>query len=92
MRTTIELSDATYRALRAEGLRRGVRGFSPIVEEALVSYLEASPERERLRAAIAGAEGSWSDEDVSELERDTSQAARPWTHELTQGWTLARAP
>ena len=78
MRTTIELSDATYRALRAEELRRGVRGFSPIVEEALVSYLEASPERERLRAAIAGAEGSWSDEDVSELESRRAEVWSTW--------------
>jgi hypothetical protein len=28
---------------------------------------------------------------VSEFERDTPLAARPWSHELTQGWTLARA-
>lgn len=28
---------------------------------------------------------------VSELERDTPLAAKPWSHELTQGWTLARA-
>ena len=28
---------------------------------------------------------------ASELERDTPLAAKPWTHELTQGWNLARA-
>jgi hypothetical protein len=28
---------------------------------------------------------------ISELERDTPQAAKPWTNELTQGWNLARA-
>ena len=28
---------------------------------------------------------------VSELERDTPLAAKPWSHELTQGWNLARA-
>jgi hypothetical protein len=28
---------------------------------------------------------------VNELERDTPLAAKPWTHELTQGWNLARA-
>src|SRR5215471_20297864 len=27
---------------------------------------------------------------VSELERDTPLAAKPWSHELTQGWNLAR--
>ena len=28
---------------------------------------------------------------ASELERETPLAAKPWTHELTQGWNLARA-
>jgi hypothetical protein len=28
---------------------------------------------------------------VSELERDTPLAAKPWSHELTQGWNLARS-
>ncbi|MBV8191591.1 MAG: hypothetical protein JOY64_17435 [Alphaproteobacteria bacterium] len=28
---------------------------------------------------------------VSELEHDTPLAAKPWSHELTQGWSLARA-
>jgi hypothetical protein len=28
---------------------------------------------------------------ANELERDTPLAAKPWSHELTQGWNLARA-
>lgn len=28
---------------------------------------------------------------IGELERDTAQAAKPWSNELTQGWNLARA-
>ncbi|MGH8432199.1 MAG: hypothetical protein ACREUF_17535 [Solimonas sp.] len=28
---------------------------------------------------------------ISELERDTPQAAKPWGNELSQGWNLARA-
>src|SRR5215475_11355748 len=28
---------------------------------------------------------------IGELERDTPLAAKPWSHELTQGWNLARA-
>lgn len=78
MRTTIELSDATYQALRAEMLGRGERGFSPIVEEALVSYFAESPERERIRDAIAAADGAWSQEDVGELERRRSEAWPTW--------------
>ena len=28
---------------------------------------------------------------IGEFERDTPQAAKPWTHELREGWNLARA-
>jgi hypothetical protein len=68
MRTAVELSGATYRALRAEMLERGVRGFSPIVEDALLAYFAATPEHDRLRAAIEQADGAWSDDDARELE------------------------
>jgi hypothetical protein len=78
MRTTIELSDSTYRALRAEALRRNARGFSPIVEDALIAYLAASPERERLIAAIADADGAWSEDDVRELEATRAELWSTW--------------
>ena len=78
MRTTVELSDATYRALRAESIRRDIRGFSPIVEEALAAYLAAAPERERLSAAIADAEGAWSEDDARELEATRAEVWATW--------------
>jgi hypothetical protein len=78
MRTTVELSDSTYRTLRAEMLERGERGFSTIVEEALVSYFAQAPERERVRDAITAADGAWSEDDVSELERRRSEAWSTW--------------
>ncbi len=78
MRTTVELSDQTYRALREEAIRRGVRGFSPIVEDALVAYLANAPERQRLAAAIAAAEGAWSDRDVRELESARAEVWSTW--------------
>jgi hypothetical protein len=78
MRTTVELSDATYRALREEALSRGIRGFSQIVEAAIVAYLAAAPERDRLIAAIAAAEGAWSDDDVRELEAQRAEAWSTW--------------
>ena len=79
MRTTIELSDATYRALRAEALDRGARGFSPIVEEALVAYLTAAPERRRLLDAIAHADGAWDEDDVREFEASRREAWATWS-------------
>ena len=44
---------------------------------------EASPIPQEWQAAAQAV--------VGELERDTPLAAKPWRHELSQGWTLARA-
>ena len=39
MRITVEITDEQHRALRAIAQRRGVRGFSALVQEALDGYL-----------------------------------------------------
>jgi Ribbon-helix-helix protein, copG family len=39
MRTTVEITDEQHRALSAIAQRRGVRGFSVLVREALDGYL-----------------------------------------------------
>jgi hypothetical protein len=60
MRTTIELSDRTYTRLRAKALERGMRGFSPIVEEALERLLEQDDD---IQSAVLAAEGAWGELD-----------------------------
>jgi hypothetical protein len=77
MRTTVELSDRTYTRLRARAAERGMRGFSTIVEEALERFLEADA-GEDLAAALAEAEGAWSDSDVREWEREREEAWSTW--------------
>lgn len=84
MRTTIELSDRTYRRLRSVAAERGVRGFSPIVEEALSLYLEGERERAEIITAIEDARGAWAEEDVRELERELKSA---WS----SGWQIDRS-
>lgn len=39
MRTTVEITDTQHRALSAVAQRRGLRGFSQLVQEALDVYL-----------------------------------------------------
>ena len=78
MRTTVELSDPVYRRLKSAAVDRGIRGFSPIVEEALSEYFDAAPRRRRAVEAIAAAEGAWSDMDVEEWERDRQGAWATW--------------
>jgi hypothetical protein len=78
MRTTVELSAPVYRRLKAAAVDRGMRGFSPIVEEALSEYFQLELERRRIADAIAAAEGAWSEMDVAQWERDVEQAWAKW--------------
>jgi len=77
MRTTIELSDRTYARLRTRAAERGLRGFSPIVEEALERLLDQGGE-DPLASALAEAEGAWSESDVKEWERAREEAWATW--------------
>lgn len=78
MRTTVELSEPVYRRLRAAALSRGLRGFSPIIEEALSEYFRSERQRRDLVDAIKTAEGAWTDEDVADFERAREQAWSSW--------------
>jgi len=78
MRTTIELSDRTYTLLRAKAAERGMRGFSPIVEEAVARLLEQGGDDE-IAPALAEAEGAWSEVDVEEWEQAREEAWATWS-------------
>jgi hypothetical protein len=78
MRTTVELSDRTYTLLRAKAAERGMRGFSPIVEEAVARLLEQGGDDE-IAPALAEAEGAWSEGDVEDWERAREEAWATWS-------------
>jgi len=78
MRTTVEISDPLYRRLKAAAADHGLRGLSPLVEEALAEYLAAEPERRDVLAAIEAADGAWTEDDVTELEEARRRAWREW--------------
>ncbi len=78
MRTTVEISDPIYRRLKSAAAERGLRGLSPLVEEALAEYLAAERERRDVLAAIEAAEGAWTEEDVTELEDARRRAWTEW--------------
>ncbi len=75
MRTTIELSDDLYRRLRAEQIERGLRGFSPLIEQAVEEWLE---HRQDLADRVRAVAGSWTDEDVDAFERVRDEAWASW--------------
>jgi hypothetical protein len=75
MRTTIEITEEQHRALSALAQRRGLRGFSSLVQEALTGYLsDMSTEEVDL---LLGLEGIIDDEDEREMRAriDTARAA-----------------
>lgn len=78
MRTTIELSEPVYRRLKSVAVDRGIRGFSPIVEEALSEYFQSERERSRRAGAIAAGRGAWSEMGLEEWEREREQAWATW--------------
>ncbi|MEX1258966.1 MAG: hypothetical protein WEG36_15330 [Gemmatimonadota bacterium] len=78
MRTTVELSDEIRAKLLEFAARRGERGFSAVVEEAVACYLEEEERRkdraERARSVI----GAMAEEDADELEESVRNLRGRW--------------
>ncbi|MCZ7578838.1 MAG: ribbon-helix-helix protein, CopG family [Dehalococcoidia bacterium] len=82
MRTTIEISDDTLRKLRELAARRGEKGYSRIIEEALGITSEPAGQmqgdsrtrEERIRAL----EGSISEEEAEEWKAKIRESRRHW--------------
>jgi metal-responsive CopG/Arc/MetJ family transcriptional regulator len=78
MRTTIELPDELRAKLLELAARRGEKGFSGLVAEAVARYLEGEEEREeRVRAAKA-ALGSLDDAAAEALEASVRELRGRW--------------
>ena len=76
MRTTIELRQDQHRALSALAQRRGQRGFSQLVQEALDAYLDDLGADEV--QALLGLEGTLSDEDAGRVEERIAELRGSW--------------
>ena len=78
MRTTIEISDEQRARLLEAAARRGEKGFSSIVEEALARYFDAEDERrEAIRKALA-AIGTLPESAADRLEKEVRKLRRSW--------------
>ncbi len=78
MRTTIELTDTQRAQLLELAARRGERGFSRIVQEAVDAYLrENARQGERIRAALA-AVGSLGQQDAADLQDAFERSRGSW--------------
>jgi predicted transcriptional regulator len=78
MRTTVEISDAQRAKLLEMAARRGEKGFSRLVQEALDRYLaDEGSRQERIDAALALG-GSVSDKAADALEKSAREIRSRW--------------
>lgn len=84
MRTTVELSDEHYVALRTLAARRGMRGFSTLIEEA-VELLVSREQDHAIDAALALA-GTLDEDEARHLdERVHELRSRPARYDEAAG-------
>lgn len=76
MRTTVEITNEQHRALSAIAQRRGVRGFSVLVQEALDAYL-ANLHTDEVDILL-GLEGVLTDSDAKELASRVNDVRTTW--------------
>ncbi len=78
MRTTIELDDTQRGRLLDLAARRGEKGFSSIVQEALEQYFANEDRRQETVDRALSALGSLSDEEADRLEDEVRALRRSW--------------
>lgn len=65
-------------ALLALASRRGHKGFSAVLAEAIDSFLHDEVEREKRRKTLLSLAGSLSQKDAEELRRTTKELRESW--------------
>jgi predicted nuclease of restriction endonuclease-like RecB superfamily len=78
MRTTIELKEEHRALLHMIAARRGWRGFSRVVEEAIEFYLEHHAEAEKARRALLDRRGAWSEKEADRVRAAIRELRRRW--------------
>ena len=78
MRTTIEITAEQRAQLLQIAARRGAKGFSRLVQEALDAYLEAEADTEEKRRRALRLRGALRKAEVGKLREATAAIRRSW--------------
>ena len=78
MRTTVEIKDEHRAKLLELAARRGKKGFSDLIEEALELYLESLQAGEQAKQRALAARGSLSTEQTDELRERACALRETW--------------
>jgi len=69
MRTTIELSDDHRSPLHSLAARRGLRGYSKLIQEAIDFYIKEKVKRRNDIKHLLKMKGTWSDEEAQKFRK-----------------------
>ncbi len=78
MRTTIEIPDEQRARLLELAARRGEKGFSRLVQEALERFLNEETEREEKVEGALSVIGSWSEEEAVDAREAVRRLRGKW--------------
>jgi predicted DNA-binding protein len=78
MRTTIELSDDHRSALHSLAARRGLRGYSKLIQEAIDFYIKEKAKRGDSVRLLLRMRGTWSEEGVKRFRKKLEEIRRNW--------------
>jgi predicted transcriptional regulator len=78
MRTTVEIKPEHRSALIALAAKRGHKGFSAVLEEAIDTFLEREADREKRRKAVLSLGGCLSAEEAQELRQTVGKIRENW--------------
>jgi metal-responsive CopG/Arc/MetJ family transcriptional regulator len=78
MRTTVELSADLIAALHALAVKKGYRGYSRIMEDAVKHYLRDLEKKERPLSVLMRMRGSWNAEEAAEIKKKLEEIRKNW--------------
>jgi len=79
MRVTIELKDRHRYFLHTPAAKKGIRGYSAIIEEALDTYIEQLSKKDSTKDEILKMMGSWQMWEVSKVKMKIKEMRKNWT-------------
>jgi len=78
MRTTIELSNDHRSSLHSLAARRGLRGYSKLIQEAVELYIKEMTAREGSGKHLLKMRGTWDKDDAKKFQKRLREIRKSW--------------
>jgi predicted DNA-binding protein len=78
MKTTVELSNEHRSALHFLAARRGVRGYSKLIQEAVELYIKETTTKRGSAKQLLKMRGTWNKEDARKFQKKLREIRKNW--------------